>query len=164
MANQPGDGDRRREFTARLLEAFEESGLAQNELARRLTALGLKASGGTVNGWVKRGAIPSGEYLIVLPDLLGVSGHWLLTGLGPKKPVITPDETTSRIVAEIVGFARDLQDRYAGAAAAPNGAAPSATRPADVQIALNLLEAVRQAEVLLQPTQPQAVPRRAQGS
>jgi hypothetical protein len=31
--------------------------------------------------------MPSGELMIRLPGILGISGHWLLTGEGPMRPL-----------------------------------------------------------------------------
>lgn len=88
-------------FAARLKAAMGRRGINQEELAKLVPA-----GAGTVNGWVKDGVIPSGRHMVRLPEVLGVSGHWLLTGEGPKDPpgagdpvAAALDVATSRIAA-----------------------------------------------------------------
>jgi transcriptional regulator with XRE-family HTH domain len=50
-------------------------GLTQTELARRLDV-----RDATVSDWFNRGTLPSGSVMLRLPTVLGVDGHWLLTG------------------------------------------------------------------------------------
>lgn len=65
----------------RVILAIRESGLPQVEIVR---ALGVDKS--RVSRWANpddsQGEIPSEEFLPVLTELLGVNGHWLLTGQG----------------------------------------------------------------------------------
>lgn len=53
--------------------------MSQADLAREL-GVGVA----TVSEWFTRGRVPSGEVILRLPDALEVSGHWLLTGRGPR--------------------------------------------------------------------------------
>jgi transcriptional regulator with XRE-family HTH domain len=49
--------------------------MTQTQLARQL---GVRDA--TVSDWFNRGTMPSGSVMLRLPDVLGVDGHWLLTG------------------------------------------------------------------------------------
>lgn len=62
-------------FRTRLREALERKGMSQTELARQL---GVRVA--TVNEWLNRGTMPSGPIMLRLPGILGLDGHWLLTG------------------------------------------------------------------------------------
>lgn len=67
----------------RLREAFERSGLTQEQLAKRCDA-----SKAAVSDWFNpaKDAVPDGEKMARLPAALNVSGHWLLTGEGASVP------------------------------------------------------------------------------
>lgn len=67
----------------RLREAFERSGLNQEELARRCGA-----SKAAVSDWFspRKDVVPDGEKMARLPAALGISGHFLLTGEGASVP------------------------------------------------------------------------------
>ncbi len=65
-------------FTARLRRALKRAGITQALLAKRL---GIDRS--AVCNWLGGRSIPKGEYLLQMPDILNVDGHWLLTGRGP---------------------------------------------------------------------------------
>lgn len=83
----------------RIWEALGASGLTENQLATKL-----KTSASTVGGWfpkrngirVAGGKVPGGVHLAQLPRILSVSGHWLLTGDEPRKP-IAPGEAEWRL-------------------------------------------------------------------
>lgn len=62
-------------FCTRLREAMQGRGLTQTQLARQLDV-----RDATVSDWFNRGTMPSGSVMLRLPDVLGVDGHWLLTG------------------------------------------------------------------------------------
>jgi transcriptional regulator with XRE-family HTH domain len=62
-------------FRTRLREALERRGISQTELARQL-----KVRVATVNEWLNRDTMPSGQTMLRLPAVLAVDGHWLLTG------------------------------------------------------------------------------------
>ncbi len=71
-------------FRHRLRQAVEACSLEKQEIARRV---GLRRPG-TLSAWIGDGpdfAIPRGQQLLRLPGILGVSGHWLLTGEGPMR-------------------------------------------------------------------------------
>lgn len=70
----------------RLRQAFERWGGSQSELAAKIGA-----AKGTVSDWFNpkkepEAIVPDGERMAKLPSVLGVSGHWLLTGEGPSVP------------------------------------------------------------------------------
>ena len=62
-------------FAERLTIAMKRAGMNKTQLARAL-----EARNATVTAWLKHGAIPTGDYLMQMPGVLGVDGHWLLTG------------------------------------------------------------------------------------
>ena len=71
-------------FRDRLKLAVEACSLEKQEIAERV---GLRRPG-TLSTWLMDGpdfAIPRGQQLLRLPGVLGVSGHWLLTGEGPMR-------------------------------------------------------------------------------
>ena len=71
-------------FRDRLKQAVEACPLEKREIAKRV---GLSRPG-TLSTWLADGpdfAIPRGQQLLRLPGVLGVSGHWLLTGEGPMR-------------------------------------------------------------------------------
>ncbi len=66
-------------FRDRLKLAVEACPLEKQEIAKRV---GLRRPG-TLSTWLVDGpdfAIPRGQQLLRLPGVLGISGHWLLTG------------------------------------------------------------------------------------
>lgn len=68
----------------RLRLAFQRWGGSQSELAAKVGT-----AKGTVSDWFnpkKDAIVPDGERMAKLPAVLGVSGHWLLTGEGPTVP------------------------------------------------------------------------------
>lgn len=84
-------------FTQRLNDAVRFAGLSWNGLAERLSADGVRVYASTTTEW-RDGSIPSGEFLMRLPAILGVNGHWLLTGEGDMTS--SPDEA-ERLLAQI---------------------------------------------------------------
>jgi transcriptional regulator with XRE-family HTH domain len=62
-------------FCSRLREAMQGRSMTQTMLARQL---GVRDA--TVSDWFNRGTMPSGSVMLRLPEVLGVDGHWLLTG------------------------------------------------------------------------------------
>jgi hypothetical protein len=72
--------------------------LNQSSLAARLGT-----TSQVVNKWINHGVLPEGRFLVQLPELLHVSGHWLLTGDGEMRPPPSDIETAAyRRIAEIV--------------------------------------------------------------
>jgi transcriptional regulator with XRE-family HTH domain len=75
----------------RIVLAIRESGLLQADIVE---ALGVDKS--RVSRWANedpaKGEIPSEEFLPLLPNLLRVNGHWLLTGQGPRRRRFAADD------------------------------------------------------------------------
>lgn len=65
------------DFPERLKAAILFSGLNQNEVAYRLSTAPAR-----ISEWCNGRSMPDFRFLAMLPDALGVSGHWLLTGEG----------------------------------------------------------------------------------
>lgn len=92
----------------RIIFAFTLSGLQQSEIVR---ALDIDRS--RVSRWFNpdagQGEMPGPDYLPLLPDLLGVDGHWLLTGEGPMRRT---DPAASRVALDrIERVLRDSRDK-----------------------------------------------------
>lgn len=84
MSTGKRDATSREAVRDRLREAFERWGGTQAELAEKVGA-----AKGTVSDWFNRrkdAVVPDGERMAKLPTVLGVSGHWLLTGEGASVP------------------------------------------------------------------------------
>lgn len=75
MSIAPGAG----RFPDRLKAALKRAGLNQDGFAEKLGA-----GQSTVNAWLRGRSLPEGKYLVQMPRMLGVSGHWLLTGEPPE--------------------------------------------------------------------------------
>ena len=67
-------------FLARLRRGLEKREMTQADLARALDV-----GEATVSEWFTRGRVPQGDVFLRLPGVLGVNGHWLLTGDGPEE-------------------------------------------------------------------------------
>ena len=88
-------------FLTRLRGLMEERGMTQKELAESVGV-----ANATVTEWFKRGRSPLSEVLLIMPDALGVNGHWLLTGRGQREP--PSDEAVEDSTREIL---EDLEAR-----------------------------------------------------
>lgn len=73
-------------FFERLRQVLDDRGMSQADLAREL-GVGVA----TVSEWFTRGRVPNGDVMLRLPHALNVSGHWLLTGHGPREYEPAPD-------------------------------------------------------------------------
>lgn len=82
---------RHRAMMARVRHAMVVAGLNQAELARRL-----HVAPATVSEWWSRDAQPTSATVALMPQVLGVSGHWLLTGRGGEAP---PDAEGAPLLA-----------------------------------------------------------------
>lgn len=99
----------RTEFRRRLALAVEQSPLRQREIAERL---GVREA--TVSDWMAGRTAPNLDQLLRLPVILDVSGHWLLTGAEPMRPVeqhaaVDALVEIARIVEEAIGRLRVQQ-------------------------------------------------------
>jgi len=99
--------ERRKAFFARVSEAMVAIEMNQAELARRVGA-----SSATVSDWFSKLALPEGAKMLLLPRVLKVSGHWLLTGHGPRTPP-EMDEAASVLVRG-VGVALGRLEEWLG--------------------------------------------------
>lgn len=135
-------------FRARLREALRRKGMTQTQLAR---TLGVRDA--TVSDWFNRDTMPGGSVLLQLPEILGVDGHWLLTGASgrtvgeagesgvthggrlaenERAQVATLLEIALRIVRGDDGARRALEEEYLRVRepGADEKQAPDATEPA----------------------------------
>jgi transcriptional regulator with XRE-family HTH domain len=108
--------DQHDEFRARLRSALAGQGMTQSELARRL---GVRDA--TVSDWFNRGTMPGGAVMLRLPELLGIDGHWLLTGKHRRGGSIrtasrTPADPGSGSTAEVVSHLEAALELLQGAA------------------------------------------------
>lgn len=86
------------DFSGRLQLALDRMDWTVADLAKALTA-----KHQVVAPWLK-GTPPGGAYMVRLPGVLGVNGHWLLTGEGVElPPEVAPEIEQAK--AEGVGLA-----------------------------------------------------------
>jgi len=83
-------------FRRRIEEALQAAGITKAELARLLAK-----SPSAISEWWTKQAMPEGETILRLPEALGVSGHWLLTGEGPMERPRADGEDPYRQGAEM---------------------------------------------------------------
>lgn len=114
-------------FAYRLEKVLRERGISQNQLARALSVRGKRVYTSVVNRWLPRHdqedwrpILPSGEYMLRLPEILGVDGHWLLTGQGEMLPIPpSAKERAFDLIAQIADRLRNEGDVPVLAAAKP---------------------------------------------
>lgn len=129
LANEPTPTPPRRKavelsaFFERLRRLLDDRAMSQADLAREL-GVGVA----TVSEWFTRGRVPNGDVMLRLPHALGVSGHWLLTGEGPRE--LEPDFRGdpylrgARDALERVRGSLEEVARGFGPVASPDGASP----------------------------------------
>ncbi len=91
----------------RIAMAKRLSGLTYQEIADELRRNDpeLRTSKSIVSNWCNQGVIPEGRALVLLPVVLNVDGHWLLTGEGEAARQLPAEETEAfRRIAEIVNL------------------------------------------------------------
>jgi len=113
---------------SRIKQALDYAGLNQSDLARALDT-----QPHIVGSWVNHGVIPHSKHLVRLPGLLGISGHWLLTGEGPMVHMDPgPEIAAYHQIVEIVDRTRlrppDAKEDSAYKAAQRGPRAPEGTR------------------------------------
>ena len=91
----------------RVVIAIRQAEITQAEIARALAV-----SPGRVSRWAnpddRQGELPSETYLPLLPTLLEVDGHWLLTGVGVMR---RRDPSASRVALDRIERAlRDMRN------------------------------------------------------
>ena len=115
-------------FYERLRQRLEELRMTQTDLAREL-GIGVA----TVSEWFTRGRVPNGDVMLRLPRVLGVNGHWLLTGEGPREVEWTDGtdpyvrgarDALERVQRAMMDVARHFGPDEGGAAEPPPGSDP----------------------------------------
>jgi len=113
-------------FFERLRQVLDDQGMSQADLAREL-GVGVA----TVSEWFTRGRVPNGDVMLRLPGALGVNGHWLLTGEGPREYEAGPrGDPYLRGAADAIARMSKAVDEVArrfGPAPAPAAVAPDAS-------------------------------------
>ena len=81
MSDRANNGEAIRDaFLNRVQQVMRARDLSQAELARLLRPH--VASQAALTHWFTRGAVPRAEVVMLLPGVLNVNAHWLLTGEG----------------------------------------------------------------------------------
>lgn len=113
----------------------------------------------TVSEWARGISLPSAERLVLLPEVLEVSGHWLLTGRGPiEPPGMEADEGLAlaaarrQVAEEFVRLVRQAAAGYGDVGATQPDRSPT---PAEAESLLEEAERVA-------PAPDAAAPRRGQ--
>ena len=89
-------------FGERLTLARRRAGIGSQEKLGKLVGKGRSA----VNDWETDKTLPEGTVMVKLPSVLGVSGHWLLTGDGPM--TISAESERDQALDAIVDIVRQL--------------------------------------------------------
>ena len=120
-------------FKARLIRLCGQRQWKQKELAE---AVG--ATQQSVSPWLdpKKPDIPKGRLMLALPQALGVSGHWLLTGKGPETPPGAAEATIYER-GRAVGWAEAVDALRLAHAATARGEVPAEI----LAMALQVIEA-----------------------
>lgn len=84
-------------FGERLALARKRAGFkSQGDLADRI-----EASRNAVGQWERDETLPDGKSMVQLPGVLGISGHWLLTGEGDMLP---PDPDQAVVLLDVIRY------------------------------------------------------------
>jgi transcriptional regulator with XRE-family HTH domain len=102
------------EFFERVRQVMDARAMSQADLARDL-GVGVA----TVSEWFTRGRVPNGDVMLRLPGVLGVNGHWLLTGDGPRELEPEADRHpyqrgAADALSEVRSALERLQQRFGG--------------------------------------------------
>lgn len=84
--------DLRAALLERLRSSIRAAGISDREFGARVDA-----SPSSVSSWFTLGRLPDAETLMRIPGALGLNGHWLLTGEGPRY-LIRVDEEAEALV------------------------------------------------------------------
>lgn len=117
-------------FFERVRQCLDDRSMSQADLAREL-GVGVA----TVSEWFTRGRVPNGDVMLRLPHALGVNGHWLLTGEGPRDverraggdPYLKGAQDALALMA---GSIDELRRRFGGTAARAREQPPEIPRSA----------------------------------
>ena len=117
----------------RLAMARQRASMTQGALAK---ALGLGA-GSRISDWEAGRTAPTASTMIQLPHVLGVSGHWLLTGSGPMAISAGNDEARIEAASKVLAgeVSEDVVNLIAGRTD-PGSAVKEATQTAEVAMAM----------------------------
>jgi transcriptional regulator with XRE-family HTH domain len=86
------------EVGERLAQALALRGMTYSQLADELGTYRSR-----VSAWVNAKEPPGGRYLVLLPEVLGINAHWLLTGEGSPEP---DGEAADQVLGEILSCLR----------------------------------------------------------
>lgn len=101
------------EMKTRLHDSLLRSGKGQNEVAREVGA-----SNSVASEWFSKDSdvLPGGKFLMRLPQVLGVNGHWLITGEGSRYPQPTTGRKDIVFMEGLVEGAKDAVAEFRRAA------------------------------------------------
>ena len=121
-------------LATRLAVARQRAGMTQGVLAK---ALGLGA-GSRISDWEAGRTSPTAGTMVQIPHVLGVSGHWLLTGSGPMAIGEGNDEARIEAAGKILAgeISEDVVNLIAGRTE-PGPVVQAAVLTAEVARSLN---------------------------
>lgn len=93
------------QFAVRLGLALSSARISQAELSE---ALGVQQA--TVSDWCIGKALPAGSSMARLPELLSVSGHWLLTGDGPMHADPSEDSVRLQVIGKLADGSLTMEE------------------------------------------------------
>lgn len=99
------------ELVEGLKQRIEEARAARGTTRAKLASdIGTSAS--TVTEWYTQGKMPAASHVIRLPEALGVTPEWLLTGAGPRDRVEASVDGAAAAWSEAAQELRALVDRF----------------------------------------------------
>lgn len=134
--------------------AMARRGWSVADLARALSEAGHPVKHQVVGPWATGDSKPGGRYLEALPEVLGVSGHWLLTGKGPIEPPGEPPNWAAALAAAVEQGRNEVVESVIAAMKAVGRINPGAS---SAEEARSLME---RAEATPPPDGAAALPRR----
>ncbi len=99
------------ELVEGLKQRIEEARLARG-MGRGALADAIGAPRSTVTEWYTQGKMPAASHVVRLPEALGVTPEWLLTGTGPRERPVSGVDGYAAAWSEAAQELRAMADRF----------------------------------------------------